>query len=257
MLLGNHSLLTFVERECDHMGRKWNNIKEKKASKDANTSRIYAKFGREIYVAARQGEPDPESNQALKVVLERAKTYSVPKHIIEKAIEKAKGGSEEAYTELRYEGFGPSGSMVIVDALTNNVNRTASDVRAAFGKNGGNMGVSGSVSYMFDATAVFGIEGKTSDEVLELLMEADVDVRDIIEEEDSVIVYAEPDQFHAVQEAFKQAGITEFTIAELTMLAQTDVTLDGDTLAKFEKMIDALEDLEDVRQVYHNVDLSE
>jgi YebC/PmpR family DNA-binding regulatory protein len=239
------------------MGRKWNNIKEKKASKDANTSRIYAKFGREIYVAARQGEPDPESNQALKVVLERAKTYSVPKHIIEKAIEKAKGGSEEAYTELRYEGFGPSGSMVIVDALTNNVNRTASDVRAAFGKNGGNMGVSGSVSYMFDATAVFGIEGKTSDEVLELLMEADVDVRDIIEEEDSVIVYAEPDQFHAVQEAFKQAGITEFTIAELTMLAQTDVTLDGDALAKFEKMIDALEDLEDVRQVYHNVDLSE
>ncbi|ALC88602.1 hypothetical protein AM500_01435 [Bacillus sp. FJAT-18017] len=239
------------------MGRKWNNIKEKKASKDANTSRIYAKFGREIYVAARQGEPDPESNQALKVVLERAKTYSVPKHIIEKAIEKAKGGSEEAYTELRYEGFGPSGSMVIVDALTNNVNRTASDVRAAFGKNGGNMGVSGSVSYMFDATAVFGIEGKTSDEVLELLMEADVDVRDIIEEEDSVIVYAEPDQFHAVQEAFKQAGITEFTIAELTMLAQTDVALDGDALAKFEKMIDALEDLEDVRQVYHNVDLSE
>ncbi|OCA82294.1 hypothetical protein A8F94_20500 [Bacillus sp. FJAT-27225] len=239
------------------MGRKWNNIKEKKASKDANTSRIYAKFGREIYVAARQGEPDPESNTALKVVLERAKTYSVPKHIIEKAIEKAKGGSEEAYTELRYEGFGPSGSMVIVDALTNNVNRTASDVRAAFGKNGGNMGVSGSVSYMFDATAVFGVEGKTSEEVLELLMEADVDVRDIIEEEDSVIVYAEPDQFHSVQEAFKDAGITEFTVAELTMLAQSDVKLDGDALVKFEKMIDALEDLEDVRQVYHNVDLNE
>lgn len=124
------------------MGRKWNNIKDKKASKDANTSRIYAKFGREIYVAAKQGEPDPESNQALKVVLERAKTYSVPKHIIDRAIEKAKGGSEETYDELRYEGFGPNGSMVIVDALTNNVNRTASDVRAAFGKNGGNMGVS-------------------------------------------------------------------------------------------------------------------
>ena len=143
------------------MGRKWNNIKEKKASKDANTSRIYAKFGREIYVAAKQGEPDPESNQALKVVLERAKTYNVPKAIIDRAIEKAKGGSEENYDELRYEGFGPNGSMVIVDALTNNVNRTASDVRAAFGKNGGNMGVSGSVAYMFDATAVIGIEGKT------------------------------------------------------------------------------------------------
>ncbi|MGM0899653.1 MAG: YebC/PmpR family DNA-binding transcriptional regulator [Bacillota bacterium] len=239
------------------MGRKWNNIKEKKASKDANTSRIYAKFGREIYVAAKQGEPDPEANQALKVVLERAKTYNVPKTIIDRAIEKAKGGGDETYDELRYEGFGPNGSMVIVDALTNNVNRTASEVRAAFGKNGGNMGVSGSVSYMFDATAVFGIEGKSADEVLELLMEADVEVRDILEEENAVIVYAEPDQFHTVQEAFKNVGVTEFTVAELTMLAQNEVELPEDSQAQFEKMIDALEDLEDVRQVYHNVDLGE
>jgi YebC/PmpR family DNA-binding regulatory protein len=237
------------------MGRKWNNIKEKKASKDANTSRIYAKFGREIYVAAKQGEPDPESNQALKVVLERAKTYSVPKAIIDRAVDKAKGGSEESFDELRYEGFGPNGSMVIVDTLTNNVNRTASDVRAAFGKNGGNMGVSGSVSYMFDHAAVFGVEGKTADDVLELLMEADVDVRDIMEEDDSVIVYAEPDQFHVVQQAFKNAGITEFTVAELTMLAQNELELPEDAQAQFEKMIDAIEDLEDVQQVYHNVDL--
>ncbi|MGM9966335.1 MAG: YebC/PmpR family DNA-binding transcriptional regulator, partial [Rummeliibacillus sp.] len=213
------------------------------------------KFGREIYVVAKQGEPDPELNQALRVVLERAKTYNVPRAIIDRAIEKAKGGSEENYDELRYEGFGPNGSMVIVDALTNNVNRTASDVRAAFGKNGGNMGVSGSVAYMFDATAVFGIEGKNSEEVLELLMEADVDVRDIIDEEDSVIVYAEPDQFHAVQRAFKDVGITDFTVAELTMLAQNDLTLPADAQEQFEKMIDALEDLEDVQQVYHNVDL--
>lgn len=239
------------------MGRKWNNIKEKKASKDANTSRIYAKFGREIYVAAKQGEPDPESNQALKVVLERAKTYSVPKNIIERAIEKAKGGAEENYDELRYEGFGPNGSMIIVDALTNNVNRTAPEVRAAFGKNGGNMGVSGSVAYMFDATAVIGVEGKTADEALEILMEADVDVRDILEEDNSAIVYAEPDQFHAVQEAFKNAGVEEFTVAELTMLAQSEVTLPDDAKEQFEKLIDALEDLEDVQQVYHNVDLGE
>lgn len=239
------------------MGRKWNNIKEKKASKDANTSRIYAKFGREIYVAAKQGDPDPESNGALKVVLERAKTYSVPKTIIERAIEKAKGGSDENYDELRYEGFGPNGSMVIVDALTNNVNRTASDVRAAFGKNGGNMGVSGSVSYMFDATAVFGIEGKTEEEVLEILMEADVDVRDVVDEDGAVIVYAEPDQFNAVQEAFKKVGITEFTVAELTMLAQNDINLSPEAQEQFEKMIDAIEDLEDVQQVYHNVDLGE
>ncbi|MFB1100120.1 MULTISPECIES: YebC/PmpR family DNA-binding transcriptional regulator [Bacillaceae] len=237
------------------MGRKWNNIKEKKASKDANTSRIYAKFGREIYVVAKQGEPDPEANQALKFVLERAKTYNVPKAIIERAIEKAKGGGEENYDDMRYEGFGPSGSMIIVDALTNNVNRTAPEVRAAFGKNGGNMGVSGSVAYMFDATAVIGVEGKSSDEVLEILMEADVDARDIIEEDDAVIVYAEPDQFHVVQEALKQAGIEEFSVAELTMLAQNDITLDAEAQDQFEKLIDALEDLEDVQQVYHNVDL--
>jgi YebC/PmpR family DNA-binding regulatory protein len=239
------------------MGRKWNNIKEKKASKDANTSRIYAKFGREIYVAAKQGEPDPESNQSLKVVLERAKTYSVPKTIIDRAIEKAKGGSDENYDELRYEGFGPNGSMVIVDTLTNNVNRTVAEVRSAFNKNGGNMGVSGAVAYMFDATAVIGLEGKTADEVLELLMEADLDVRDVIEEDEAVIVYAEPDQFHAVQEVFKNAGITEFSVAELTMLAQNDLTLPEDAQVQFEKLIDALEDLEDVQQVYHNVDLGE
>jgi YebC/PmpR family DNA-binding regulatory protein len=236
------------------MGRKWNNIKEKKASKDANTSRVYAKFGVEIYVAAKKGEPDPEANRALKVVLERAKTYNVPKAIIDRAMEKAKGSGDENYEELRYEGFGPNGAMVIVDALTNNVNRTAPEVRSAFNKNAGNMGVSGSVAYMFDPTAVIGIEGKTSEEVLELLLEADVDVRDIVDEDESVIVYAEPDQFHAVQEAFKAAGVTEFTVAELTMLAQNHIELPEDAQAQFEKLIDALEDLEDVQQVYHNVE---
>jgi YebC/PmpR family DNA-binding regulatory protein len=237
------------------MGRKWNNIKEKKASKDANTSRIYAKFGLEIYVAAKKGEPTPESNQALRFVLERAKTYNVPKVIIDRAIEKAKGSGDDNYEELRDEGFGPSGSMVIVDALTNNVNRTASAVRAAFTKNGGNLGVTGSVNYMFDATAVIGLIGKTAEEVLEILMEADVDARDILEEEDAVIVYGELDQFQAIQDALKQAGVSEFTVAELTMLAQNDVQLDADALKQFEKIIDTLEDLEDVQQVYHNVEL--
>ncbi|BAH17116.1 conserved hypothetical protein [Macrococcoides caseolyticum JCSC5402] len=235
------------------MGRKWNNIKDKKAAKDKNTSRIYAKFGREIYVAAKSGEPDPESNQNLKFVLERAKTYSVPKHIIDRAIEKAKGGAEENYDELRYEGFGPGGSMLIVDALTNNVNRTASDVRAAFGKNGGNMGVSGSVSYMFDNTAVFGFGGKSADETLEILMEADIDVRDVMEEDGQVIVYAEPDQFAAVQNTLKEAGIEEFTVAELSMAPQTELDLSDSDLEVFEKLVDAIEDLEDVQTVHHNV----
>lgn len=235
------------------MGRKWNNIKDKKAAKDKNTSRIYAKFGREIYVAAKSGEPDPESNQNLKFVLERAKTYSVPKHIIDRAIEKAKGGAEENYDELRYEGFGPGGSMLIVDALTNNVNRTASDVRAAFGKNGGNMGVSGSVSYMFDNTAVFGFDGKSADETLEILMEADIDVRDVMEEDGHIIVYAEPDQFAAVQNTLKEAGIEEFTVAELSMVPQTELDLSDSDLEVFEKLVDAIEDLEDVQTVHHNV----
>lgn len=239
------------------MGRKWQNIKYKKAQKDQNTSRIYAKFGREIYVAAKKGIPDPEANQNLKMVIERAKTYDVPKHIIERAIEKAKGGADENFEELRYEGFGPGGSMIIVDALTNNVNRTASEVRAAFGKNGGNMGVSGSVSYMFDHTAVFVFSGKTVDETFEILLEADIDVRDIEEEDGQVVVYAEPDHFHAVQEALNAAGITDFAVAELTMVPKSEVTLSGEDLAQFEKLIDALENLEDVQQVYHNVDLDE
>ncbi|WP_342566144.1 YebC/PmpR family DNA-binding transcriptional regulator [Paenibacillus sp. FSL R7-0345] len=236
------------------MGRKWNNIKEKKASKDANTSKVYAKFGVEIYVAAKKGEPDPESNRALKVVLERAKTYNVPKAIIDRALEKAKGSGDENYVELRYEGFGPNGSMIIIDALTNNVNRTAPLVRSAFSKNGGNMGVSGSVTYMFDPTAVIGVEGKSAEEVMELLIEADVDVRDVLEEDEAVIVYAEPDQFHTVQETLRGAGITDFTVAELTMLPQNYVEIPEDAQAQFEKLIDALEELDDVQQVYHNVD---
>ena len=239
------------------MGRKWANIVAKKTAKDANNSRIYAKFGIEIYAAAKSGEPDPHSNQKLRFVIERAKTYNVPRHIIDRAIEKAKGGGDEQYQELRYEGFGPNGSMVIVDTLTNNVNRTAADVRAAFGKNGGNMGVTGAVSYMFDNTALFGFAGDDADEILEYLMDKDIDVRDVEAEDGQIMVYGEPTDFHAIQEALKEKGITDFSVAEMQMIPQNEVTLTGDDLAKFEKMIDVLEDLEDVQSVYHNVDLGE
>lgn len=239
------------------MGRKWNNIKEKKAQKDQNTSRIYAKFGREIYVAARKGDPDPESNQALKVVLERAKTYSVPKHIIDKAVEKAKGGDEEAFDELRYEGFGPGGSMIIADALTNNVNRTVSDVRAAFGKNGGNMGVSGAVSYMFDSASVFVFNGFDDETVLMHLMEAEVDVKDVAEENGLTVVYGEPQAYNDIKTALDDLGVEDYEVSEHAMIAQNEVTLDEENLGQFEKLIDALEDLEDVSNVFHNVNLSE
>src|SRR5699024_3095378 len=239
------------------MGRKWANIVAKKTAKDANNSRIYAKFGIEIYAAAKSGEPDPYSNQKLRFVIERAKTYNVPRHIIDRAIEKAKGGGDEQYQELRYEGFGPNGSMVIVDTLTNNVNRTAADVRAAFGKNGGNMGVTGAVSYMFDNTALFGFAGDDADEILEYLMDKDIDVRDVEAEDGQIMVYGEPTDFHAIHEALKEKGITDFIVSEMQMIPQNEVTLTGDDLAKFEKMIDVLEDLEDVQSVYHNVDLGE
>lgn len=239
------------------MGRKWANIVAKKTAKDATNSKIYAKFGIEIYAAAKSGEPDPHANQKLRFVIERAKTYNVPKHIIDRAIEKAKGSGDETFQELRYEGFGPNGSMVIVDALTNNVNRTASDVRAAFGKNGGNMGVSGAVSYMFDNTALFGFTGEDADEILEYLMDKEIDVRDVVDEEGQIIVYGEPEDFNAIQEALKEKGITEFSVAEMQMIPQNEVTLTGDDLEKFEKMIDVLDELEDVQQVYHNVELDD
>lgn len=239
------------------MGRKWANIVAKKTAKDANNSKIYAKFGIEIYAAAKSGDPDPHANQKLRFVIERAKTYNVPKHIIDRAIEKAKGSGNETFQELRYEGFGPNGSMVIVDALTNNVNRTASDVRAAFGKNGGNMGVSGAVAYMFDNTALFGFTGADADEVLEYLMEKEIDVRDVVDEDGQIIVYGEPEDFNEIQAALREKGITEFSMAEMQMIPQNEVTLTGDDLEKFEKMIDVLDELEDVQQIYHNVELDD
>lgn len=239
------------------MGRKWANIVEKKTKLDANNSKVYAKFGIEIYAAAKQGDPDPATNQKLRFVIERAKTYNVPRHIIDRAIEKAKGGGDGDFQELRYEGFGPNGSMIIVDALTNNVNRTAADVRAAYSKNGGNMGVTGSVTYLFDNTAVFGVPNKDSDELLEALIEAEVEVRDVLQEDDQAIVYAEPNDFNLVKEALESMGITEFSVAEIEMLPQSEVTLSGDDLRLFERMIHALEDNEDVQKVYHNVNLDE
>ncbi len=145
--------------------------------------------------------------------------------------------------------------MIIVDALTDNVNRTASDVRAAFGKNGGNMGVSGSVAYMFEYTAVFGFEGKSVDDTLEELMEKDVDVRDVIDENGLTIVYAEPDQFAQVQDALREIGVDTFKVAEFEMLPQSDIELSAEDQEQFETLIEVLEDLDDVQNVFHNVDL--
>lgn len=235
------------------MGRKWANIVAKKTAKDGATSKVYAKFGVEIYVAAKQGDPDPESNSALKFVIDRAKQAQVPKHVIDKAIEKAKGNTDETFVEGRYEGFGPNGSMIIVDTLTSNVNRTAANVRTAYGKNGGNMGASGSVSYMFDKKGVIVFEGDDADTVFEQLLEADVEVDDVEAEDGAITVYTAPTDLHKGIQALRDNGIETFKVTELEMIPQSEVTLEGDDLATFEKLVDALEADDDVQKVYHNV----
>ncbi|HEQ1658852.1 TPA: YebC/PmpR family DNA-binding transcriptional regulator [Streptococcus pyogenes ABC020061121] len=235
------------------MGRKWANIVAKKTAKDGAASKVYAKFGVEIYVAAKQGEPDPELNTALKFVIDRAKQAQVPKHVIDKAIDKAKGNTDETFVEGRYEGFGPNGSMIIVDTLTSNVNRTAANVRTAYGKNGGNMGASGSVSYLFDKKGVIVFAGDDADSVFEQLLEADVDVDDVEAEEGTITVYTAPTDLHKGIQALRDNGVEEFQVTELEMIPQSEVVLEGDDLETFEKLIDALESDDDVQKVYHNV----
>ncbi|HGF0386426.1 TPA: YebC/PmpR family DNA-binding transcriptional regulator [Streptococcus pyogenes] len=235
------------------MGRKWANIVAKKTAKDGATSKVYAKFGVEIYVAAKQGEPDPELNTALKFVIDRAKQAQVPKHVIDKAIDKAKGNTDETFVEGRYEGFGPNGSMIIVDTLTSNVNRTAANVRTAYGKNGGNMGASGSVSYLFDKKGVIVFAGDDADSVFEQLLEADVDVDDVEAEEGTITVYTAPTDLHKGIQALRDNGVEEFQVTELEMIPQSEVVLEGDDLETFEKLIYALESDDDVQKVYHNV----
>ena len=239
------------------MGRKWNNIKYGKAAKDAARGKVYARFGKEIYMAAKNGEPDVALNSSLAGVVDRAKAAAVPRDIIDRAIAKAKSGATESYEPIRYEGYGPSGSAIIVDALTDNVNRTVAEVRNAFKKNGGNMGVSGAVAFMFEPTALFVFNSLDEEAVLEGLMEADVDVRDVEDNEGEISVLADSEQFHAVQTALTGMGVAEFEMADLTMLPTSMNELVGEDLEKFVKLIDALDELDDVTNVYHNVEFSD
>ncbi|MDF9867801.1 YebC/PmpR family DNA-binding regulatory protein [Bacilli bacterium PM5-3] len=236
------------------MGRKWNNIKYAKAAKDANRSKIYAKFGKEIYMAAKS-DPDPESNRNLKAVLDKAKTYNITKDIIDRAINKAKSGVDESYDNIRYEGYGPSGSAIIVDTLTDNVNRTVAEVRAAFNKAKGNLGVNGSVAFMFTPSSVIGIEQQDEEEMLELFIENEVDVHDIENDDGKTMIYGAVEDFSKIQDALKTKGIEEFEVAEISMLPNDTIVLEGEELERFEKLIDTLEDIDDVQEVYHNIEL--
>ena len=235
---------------------KWNNIKNKKAKGDAARSKIFTKIGREIAVAVKAGGADPSSNSKLYDVIQKAKANNMPNDNITRSIKKASGElSTVDYVEIVYEGYGIGGSSVIVECLTDNKNRTAGDVRCAFDKNGGNLGQTNSVTFMFDRKGVVVAEntiGLDDDAAFELAIESGAD--DVAVEDGMVEMTCDVSCLAAVRDAVVEKGLN-LVSAEMTCFPQTMVTLDGDNLARFRKMLDTLEDNDDVQNVYHNVSL--
>ncbi len=235
---------------------KWHNIQATKNKADAVRGKIFTKIGREIAVAVKQGGADPNNNAKLRDVISKAKQNNMPNDNIQRSIKKASGElSAVNYEEITYEGYGIGGSAVIVKCLTDNKNRTAGDVRHAFDKFGGSLGALGCVSYMFDNKGVL-IVAKTDkideDALIDMCLEAEAE--DVINDEDVYNIITSPSLFHKVKETLEGKGI-EFVSSEVTMVPQTTIDLDEKQLATFEKMVDALESLDDVQDVYHNVNL--
>ena len=233
------------------------NIAVKKAKTDAIKGRIFTKVGREIAVAAKNN-PDPSTNSKLADAIAKAKSVNMPNDNIKRCIAKASGElSGSNYEELTYEGYGPSGSAVIIKTLSDNKNRTVDFVRTAMRKHGGSLGNAGCVSFTFSTVGVLVIERKpelSEDEVMEFALDAGAD--DFIAEDDAFVVHTAPANFSAVRKYLEDKGLNFFE-AEITMLPQNKITLDGEELVKFKKLVDALEELDDVQNVYHNVDLPE
>ncbi|MHB0775973.1 YebC/PmpR family DNA-binding transcriptional regulator [Halomonas sp. WWR20] len=240
------------------MGRAFQNRKESMAKTAAAKTKVYSKYGREIYVCAKSGGVDPNGNLALRGLIDRAKKDQVPSHVIDKAIDKAKGGGGEDYSVARYEGFGPGNCMVIVECLTDNPNRTFGDVRACFTKTKSKIGTQGSVSHMFDHCAILAFNGSDEEAVLEALMEADVDVTDLENEEGRITVFAPHTEYAKAKQALTDAfGELDFEVDEIQFLPQTATPIAGDDVALFEKFLDMLNDLDDVQNVYHNAEVEE
>ncbi len=238
------------------MGRAYQNRKESMAKTSDMKAKIYSRYGREIYVTAKSGGVDPSGNLALRSLIDRAKKDQVPAHVIDKAIDKAKGGAGEDFAPARYEGYGPGGCMAIIDCLTDNPNRTFGDVRQAFTKTNCKIGTQGSVSHMFDHSAIFVFKYGDEDAVLEALMEADVDVTDIENENGTISVFAlNTDYFKAKQALLDSCGEIDFKVDEIQFIPHAYTSVSGDDVALFEKFISMLDDLDDVQQVYHNVEL--
>ena len=236
------------------MGRAFEVRKNAMAKTAAAKTKVNSKYGKEIYVVAKNGGADPETNLSLRRLIDKAKKDQVPAHVIDKAIEKAAGGAGEDYTPARYEGYGPGNSMIIVDCLTDNMNRTIKDVRLPFTKTGSNLGNPGCVAHMFDHFAILGFAGDDDESVLEALMIADVDVTDVEVEDGQVSVFAPHTEYFKAKTALTEAfeGIT-FEVDEITWVPQTHVEIeDPEAIETFEKLINMLEDVDDVQNVYHN-----
>ncbi len=234
---------------------KWHNIQAKKGKADAARGKLFTKIGRELAVAAK-GNPNPATNSKLADISAKAKAANMPNDNIERSIKKAAGElGDKEFKELTYEGYGVGGSAVIISTLTDNINRTASEVRSTMSKFGGSLGTTGSVSYMFDNRGLIVVEKTMSeDEIMDLALEAGAE--DVLTQEDVYEIYTEPAAFSQVRTFLEGKGL-EFLQAEISMIPQNKITLDPAKLETFKKMLERLEENDDVQDVYHNVDMPE
>ncbi|MBT3203167.1 MAG: YebC/PmpR family DNA-binding transcriptional regulator [Gammaproteobacteria bacterium] len=239
------------------MGRAYQNRKESMAKTSDAKAKVYSKYGREIYVCAKAGGFDPDGNLTLRGLIDKAKKDQVPTHVIDKALKKAQGGGGEEFAPARYEGFGPGGCMVIVECLTDNPNRTFGDVRQCFTKTKSKIGTQGTVSHMFDHSAILVFNGDDEEAALDVLMEADVDVTDIECEEGKISVFAADSDYAKAKQALIDAfGEVEFDVDDIQFLPKgsTPVTADDD-IEMFNKFLDMLNDLDDVQNIYHDAEI--
>lgn len=238
------------------MGRAYQNRKESMARTAGQKTKLYSRAGKEIYVCAKNGGADPTANLQLRRLIEKAKREQVPSHVIEKALDKAKGAGGENYEVVRFEGYGPGGCTVIVDCLTDNNNRTFGEVRHCFTKTKAKIGVPGAVAHLFDHLGVFAFKHDDEDVVLEALLNADVDVTEVENEDGVITVYVPPTEFNKAHTALMESfpGI-HLEMEEITFLPQAHTKLEGDDMALFHKFLELLEECDDVQNVYHNVDM--
>ena len=233
---------------------KWNNIQARKGKVDAARGKIFTKLGRELLVAVKAGGPDPEGNSTLKAVIAKGKAANMPNDTINNAIKKASGeGNTANYDEITYEGYGPNGVAIIVEASTDNKNRTAAEVRHAFDKSGGNLGTTGCVSYMFSKKGVIVIEKENCpiDEEELMMIALDSGAEDFKTSDEVYQIITAPSDFANVSDKLQSEGV-EFLEASVQMVPSTTISLDDSSAEKMERMIERLEDLDDVMNVYHN-----